>query len=121
LKRILDQLKSRFLVHGDNNFNDVKAKKDVGIVQQTQPGETAARDTPSFLSIHCYDRSAEIFACSCFYFDENEGVVIARDNVNLAATVAAEITIQNFVALLAQESPRKFLAQRAAPDVFRPG
>ena len=57
----------------------------------------------------------EIFARPCFYLDENERVAIAADDIDFAAGAPAEITIQDFVAVLPQE-----LAGQVLPVLPKP-
>ncbi len=45
LKGISDQLEARRFVFRHNDFDDVKAKKNVGIVEQSKPGESADRNS----------------------------------------------------------------------------
>ena len=45
LKSISDQLDPRRLVFRQHDFDDVEAKKNVGIVEQPKPGESAHRNS----------------------------------------------------------------------------
>ena len=72
-----------------------------------------------FLPIHRLERPPEIFARSCFHFDEDEGIAIAADDVDLAAGAPLEVTIQNFVAVLPQEPAGQILP--ASPKPQMPG
>ena len=73
------------------------------------------------LSIDCCERPAKIFPGACFYFDEDERVAVATDDVDLAAASSFEVTIKNFVAPTPQEARGQFLAVSAAPEVLRLG
>src|SRR5213592_3677298 len=68
LERVLDQLKMRLAFFGQQNFHDIEAKCDVGIIEQSEPGQSAFRDAQLFLSIHGVERPAEFFAAARFYF-----------------------------------------------------
>ena len=104
---------------GDKNFHNIEAEEDIGIIQHPQPVEGAARYALPFLSIHSRERPAKIFPGTCFYFDEDERVVVATDDVDFAAASSFEVTIKNFVAPAPQEARGQFLAVSAAPEVLR--
>ena len=104
---------------GQQNLHDIESKNDIGIIQQTQPGQTAFRDAHLFLSINRFDRPPELFVTTCFHFDENERVAIAANDVDLASAAGAEIPVKNFVAVAPQKSTSQFLPARAATEMFR--
>ena len=104
----------------DDHFHDIEPEQNVRIVQQPQPGQRAARNLIPFVAIHRVERPPEIFACPRFYLDENQGVAIAADNVDLAAGASLEITIQNFVAALLQEPAGQVLPVRPKPEMRGP-
>jgi hypothetical protein len=56
-----------------------------------------------FLPVHRVERPPEVFSRPRFHLDENKGVPIAADNVDLPAGAPLEITIQNSVAVLPEE------------------
>ena len=89
------------------------------MIQHPQPVEATARNALSLLPIDRFDRSAKIFPGACFYFDENERVAVATDDVDFAAASSFEVTIKNFVAPAPQEARGHFLAVSAAPEVLR--
>src|SRR5437660_9991888 len=99
---------------GQQNLHDIESKNDIGIIQQTQPGQAAFRDAHLLLSIHRFDRAPELFVTARFHFDENERVAIAANDVDLASATGAEIPVENFIAVTAQESAGQFLSARAA-------
>ena len=117
---IPDQLEPWLCTFRDNYFDDIEAKKNVGIVEQAKPGERAARDAFLFLWTHCLNGTAEIFSGARFHFDEDKRVVVAADDVNLTSAVSAEIAIKNLVTVLAQETAGQLFTERTAPKVFRP-
>ncbi len=104
---------------GQQNFHDIETKNEIGIVQQTQPGKTSFRDAHLLLSVHRFDRPPEIFVTARFYFDENERVAVAANDVDLASAARAEIPVKNFVTVAPQKSTRQFLPARAATEMFR--
>ena len=94
---ISDQFNPWFRVIGADHFHDVKAEKDVGIIEHPQPGQRAARDSALLLPIHCFQRSAEIFSSARFHFHKDQRVIVTTDNINFTAAAAAEIAKQDFV------------------------
>ncbi len=119
MKRIPDQLEPWLCTFRYNYFDDVKAEKNVGIVEQTKPGERAARDAFLFLSTHCLNRTAEIFPGARFHFDEDERVVVAANDVDLATAASPKIAIKNFVAVLAQETAGQLFTEETASKMVR--
>ena len=65
---VADQLDARLFAFGDDHFDDIEAKENIGVIEQSQPGETAARNAPLFIATNCFQRTAEIFARSRFHF-----------------------------------------------------
>ncbi len=102
----------------DNHLDDVETKKNVGIIQEPQPGEPAAGYAVLFVAIDRIERSAEIFARARFYLDENKCVVVAADDVDLAAAAATKIPVENFVTISSQKAARQFLAARAELEML---
>lgn len=118
MKGVPNQFKTRFGGVGDYDLDDIEAKQDLGIIEHAQPGEPAARDSLLFLSIHCFNGSAKIFARPCFYFDKDQRVVVAADNIDLSAAAPFEIAMENFITVPTQEPASQFLSTRAAPEMF---
>ena len=83
-----------------------------------QPRQTPAGNSLFLVAIDRVERPAKIFARACFHFDENEGVAIAADDVDLAAAASAKISVENFVTIAAQEAGRQFLTPRSKPKMF---
>ena len=100
---ILNQLEARRRPFRKDHLNNIETKQDVRIIQQAQPGETAAGNPLSLVPMDRLERPAEIFPRPRFHFDENERVAIAADKIDLAAGPAAEITVQDFVTAPLQE------------------
>lgn len=116
-ERVLNQFKPRFRVIRNDDFHDVKAENNIGVIEHAQPGQSAARNAFLLLSIDGDNRPAKIFPRACLYFDEHERVVIAADNVDLAAAASLEVAIKNLVAVTPQEPTCQFLAVSAAPEM----
>ena len=109
----------RFGVFGEDDFDDVEPEKNFGIIEQAQPGERAARDALLLIGPNGFERPAELFAPARFYFDKDERVFVAADDVDLAAAASLEISIENLVTVLAKKTAGRFLAARAALAMIR--
>jgi hypothetical protein len=118
LEGVAHELESGLGIFGNDHFDYVEPKKDLGIIEHAQPGESAARDLSLFLAADRFNRPAEIFACARFYFDKDERVAIAADDVDLAAGSPFEIATKNLITVPPQESAGQFLPTRAAPQVL---
>ena len=81
----------------DDNFDDVETKKNVWIIKEPEPGQTAARNSSLLVAVDRVERTSEILSRPRFYFDEDERVVVAADDIDLASAPAAKITIKDFV------------------------
>ena len=119
LEGVLDHLKTRLGVVGNDHFHDVEPEQNVGIIEHAQPGEATARDARSLIGPNCFEWSSEVFASSRFYFHENKCVIVAADNVDLATPASAKIAVENFVTLLAQKTAGQRLAASAALEMLR--
>ena len=109
----------RLGILGEDDFDDVESKKDLGIIEQAQPGERAARDPFLLIGPNRFERPAELFAPARFYFDKDKRVVVATDDVDLAAAAPLEISIENFLTIPPEKTAGRFLAARAALAMVR--
>ena len=116
---VLDQFATWFGFTVGDYFYDIESKNDVGIVQQTQPGERASRDLSLLKRLNVFEWPAQIFARSRFYFDEYKRVAVAADNIDLTSRTVFEITVKNFVAAFPEKSAGGLFPESTAPDVFR--
>ena len=107
------------MVFGQQDFNNIEAKNDVGIVEQTQPSQPAFGDPHLFLPIDRLEGSTKLLVAPGFHFDKHERVSIAADKVDLAAATILEIAIKNLVPATAQKTRRQFFSARAAAQMFR--
>jgi hypothetical protein len=105
-KCVLNQFYSRLCVIRDDDFHDIESEKDVGIVEHSQPGQRAARNSLPFFAIHRFEGPAEIFARTCLYFDKHERVVVAANNVDLTAAATTKITEEDFIAVTLEVAAR---------------
>jgi len=90
----------------DDDFNNVKSEKDIGIIQHSQPCEGTTRNALSLFAINCFNRPAEIFTPAGFYLDKNQCVIVTTDNIDLTTAPAAEITEEDFVSVTFEVAPR---------------
>ncbi len=105
-KCVLNQFYSRLCVIRDDDFHDIESEKDVGIVQHSQPGQRAARNSLSFFAVHSFYRTAKIFAAAGLYFNKHERVVVAANNVDLTAAATTEIAEEYLVPVTLQIAAR---------------
>ena len=118
LKGVAHNLKTRPGIFRDNDFHDVEPEQDLGIIEHAQPGKCAARDAFLFLLVYRFNGPAEIFVRAGFYFDKNERVAIAANDVDLAAAAPFEIAIENSITVPTQEPAGQRLPTRAALKMF---
>ena len=104
----------------EDDFHDVEAEEDVGIVQQTQPGQRAPGDELLFVPRHGFARRAVAEAAAGFDFDEDEGAAgfVAADEIDLAAVRRAEVAVEDFESLPAEVALRESLTLAAQPLGF---
>jgi len=88
LKCVLHQFEAGFHVLADHDFHDVEAEWDIGIIEHAQPGEGAARDATLLIGMDGVDRPPEIIGVAGFYFDKDECLVVATNQIDLADTVS---------------------------------
>jgi hypothetical protein len=117
-ERVAEQLEARLRAFQDDNFDDVETEKNVWIIKEPEPGQTAARNSSLLVPIDGIERATEIFSRPRLYFDEDECVVIAADDIDLAAGPAAKITIEDFVTVPPQKPARQFLPASPKPKMF---
>ena len=115
-ERVFDQLDPR-LVFRQDDFDDIEAEENVGIIEHAQPGERAARDAAALLAANGFEGTAEVFARARFHFHENKRLAIAANDIDLAARSAAEVAIEDFVALAAEKTARQLFAARTALEM----
>jgi hypothetical protein len=112
-ERVPEQLKPRRRAFRDDHFDDIEPEKNVGIIQEPEPGQTTAGNAFLLVAIDGVKRTPEIFARPRFHFDEDQSVLVAADDVDLAPAPAAKITIEDLVTVRPQEPARQFLAPRS--------
>jgi hypothetical protein len=119
VKRVADELETWPFVFRGDYLHDIKAKRNLGIIQHTQPGESAARDTALLIVPDGFERATKVLSAASFHLDKDEDIVLAANNINFAATFAAKISIQDLVPLLPQESAGEFFTKVAALSGLR--
>jgi len=115
---ISQQLHPRFCAFCDDNLDDVESKKNVRIIQEPEPGQTAAGDSFLLVAVDGVERTSEILARARFHLDKDERVFVAADNVDLAAAPAAKITIKDFEAVLPQVPAGQLLSASPKPKML---
>ena len=119
-ERVLDQFETGARVLRDNDLHDVETKENLGVIEHSQPAKAAARDTFLLLSIDRFDWSAEIFPRARFYFYKNQRVLIATNDIDLAAAAPFEVAVENLIAVTPQEPAGQLLPADAALEMLRP-
>jgi hypothetical protein len=105
-KCISDQFHSRLCIIRDNDFNNIKSKENIGIIQHSQPGQSPTRNALSFFSINRFERPAKIFAAAGLYFDKHQCVIVTTDNIDLTAAATAEIAQEDLVTVTLEVASR---------------
>lgn len=84
-----------------DDFKDIKAKWDVGIIEQAKPGERTARNEFLLVARDGFSRRPEGEAAPGFDFDEDEGVagLVPADDIDFPAVGCAEVAVENPIAL----------------------
>ena len=70
------------------------------------------------ITIDSIERTPEIFARPRLHFDEDEGVAVAADDVDLAPGASAKITMEDFVTVPAQKPAGQFLPAGPKPKML---
>jgi hypothetical protein len=117
-ERIAQQLEARLRVFHDDNFDDVEAEKNVWIIQEPEPGKTAASNSFLLVAIDGVERTSEILARPRFHFNEDKHVFVAADDVDLATAPAAKITIEDFVTVPPQKPAGQLLSAGPKAKMF---
>ena len=106
-------------VFSQDNFDDVEPDEDVWVIQQLQPGQRAPRNQFAFRGVDRFNWPSKIFSSARFYFDEDESVAIATNNIDFAPVPRPEITVKNSVAFAPEKGARQFFPARTEPQMFR--
>jgi hypothetical protein len=102
-----------------DNFDDVEPDENVWVIQQLQPRQRAPRNQFAFRSIYRFNGPSKVLSSACFYFDEDEGVAIATNDIDFAAMSRPEITVKNSVAFAPEKGARHVFPARTEPQMFR--
>jgi hypothetical protein len=103
-----------------DHFDHIESEGNLGIIEQTKPGERASGNLPLLKGLNVFERPPQIFVRSCFYFDENQRVVVAANDIDLAAGPACifEVTVKNFVAAFPKKAAGRLFTESSS-DLFR--
>ena len=116
-ERVAQEFKARLGTVSDNDLDDVETKKNIRVIQEPEPGKTAASNSFLFVAIDGVGRSSELFARPRFHFDKDECVVFATDDVDLAPGASAKITIEDLVTVPPQKPARQLLSAMPKPKM----
>ncbi len=99
----------------EEDFHDIEAEEDVGMIEQAQPGERATRNELLLIPRHRLAGRAEAEATPRldFYEDERVARPIPTDDVHLAPMRRAIIAVEHTVALPPQVTRGQSLAKAA--------
>jgi hypothetical protein len=61
------------------------------------------------LPIHRFNRPGKIIPGACFYFNEDKGIAVTTDYVDLTAVATAKVAVETLVAVSAQKAAGQFL------------
>ena len=109
----MNQFQARFsaVVAGDD-FHNVEAERDIGIIQHAEPGQRAAGDVALLIGKKIVHRTPQCVAASALHFYKDKRVIIATDNIDLPAAAWFEIAVENFVTVSAEKFGGEFFAPR---------
>ena len=94
-----------FFAVADDDFDDVEAEADFGTVEEAEPAACSSGDEFFLFAVNGVGGAAQAFAAAGFYFGEDEfvGGDVAADDVHFAAAFRAEISGEDFVAVIAEK------------------
>jgi len=78
---------------GDDDFHNIKTKGNLGIVEHAQPSESAAGNASFLIAGDRFKRPSIIFPSTSFHFHKDERVVVATDEIDLAALVSLKTPV----------------------------
>ena len=113
------------LARGED-FDDVEAEADVGIVEETEPGHGASGYAALFVIVDGVGGASAFLAGPGLHFDEDEGLrfFVAANEIDFTAAGRDEIAVEDAVALAAKVFLGLTLAPLSEDDVagqgFRP-
>ena len=108
------------LTRGED-FDDVEAEADVGVVEEAEPGHGAPGHAALFVIVDGIGRAAALLAGAGFYFDKDEGLLrfVSAYQVDFAAAGGDEVAIEDAVAVAAEVTGGLILAPLSENNVPR--
>ncbi len=102
-KGVFDQIEGRPALL-ENDFHDVEAEEDVGVVEHPQPGEGTAGDELLLFAVDRFARRAVAETAAGFDFDEDQRVAgfVAADEIDFAAVRCAVVAVEDLEAAAPQ-------------------
>jgi len=95
LEGIPDQLQARICSLRDYHLDDIESKEDIGIAQQSKPGQATERNPALLLTVHRFQRPAKILPGPSLHLDKNKCVALAADEIDLAALASAKVAVKD--------------------------
>ena len=89
----------------EHDLNDIESIRNIWSVQQPKPLFGCADDALLLDEVDGLTRRAEQVRRSAFHFNEDEyiGAAVAADNIDLTSAPRLKVSIQNLVAVPAEE------------------
>ncbi len=104
---------------GEDDFDDIEAEGGFRIAEEVQPRECAARDEALLTAVDGGGGTAEAGGGAGLHFDEDEGVAVAADEIDLSPVFCAEVAVEDLVPVLAEMFGGEVFAMAA--EVARAG
>src|SRR6476620_6329663 len=121
---VFRQLKSVFDKPDGNwfrghDFNDVKAKNNVGHIKHSEPGHRPPDDQALLLRVDRLEGTTELLRGPGLYFDEDQLVasLVPSDDINFPSVRRPEISKEDLVSVVSQMPGREFFAVAAQLQV----
>ena len=102
---------------GEDDLDYVDADGDIGVAEEAQPGLCAGDDGLLLGGIDGIGGADEGAGGARFYFDEDEGLFFAADEVDFAAMGGTEVAVEDFEAAAAEVAGGEALAPAAEEEV----
>ena len=117
-----EEIEARFAFAHDD-FDDVETEDDIGAIEHAEPGAGATADERFLLEVDGVGGAGEFVAGAGFHFDESEDVLIAiaADEIDFAAVLRADVSVEDFVSAAAEKAGGEAFAEaaEAMAGIFR--
>jgi hypothetical protein len=116
----LQPLEVWFSALEQDDFDDIESERDIGIIEQAQPREGAARNQVLLFERHGLGWSSKGVTGARFDLREDECLLVAAYQIDFAAMGRPIIAVEDFAALGPEETRSESLAE-GAKVVIGPG